>query len=135
MIGRVIVMEPVQYQRWLSGDGGGGVAAVRGEAPETAGARLFQQQRCQTCHVAEGVGTGPTLQGLFGKAVLLQDGETVIADESYIRESILNPAAKVVAGYYPIMPTYQGQIDEEGLMQLLAYIKSLGHSEEMRGER
>ena len=71
-------------------------------------------------------GRGPSLVGLFGKSVTLQNGQTVVADETYLRESILRPAAKVVAGYQPIMPAYEGQIGEEGLLQLIAEIKSLG---------
>jgi cytochrome c oxidase subunit 2 len=78
---------------------------------------------------------GPSLAGLYGKPVPLQTGETVIADEDYIRESILNPHAKIVAGYQPLMPTYQGQVSEEGLLQLIAYIRSLGENGEMRAER
>jgi cytochrome c oxidase subunit 2 len=66
------------------------------------------------------------LDGLFGKEVQLQNGSKVIADESYIRESILNPRAKFVAGFQPIMPTFQGQVSEEQLLQLVAYIKSIG---------
>ncbi len=139
MIGRIVVMEPVQYEQWLKN--GNGPASPPGEAPEVAGARLFQEQRCVTCHGGgiAGVKLGPSLAGLFGKSVQLQNGESVIADESYIRESILNPMAKLVAGYQPIMPTYQGQINEEGLLQLIAYIRSFGktaeHAEETRAEQ
>jgi len=75
------------------------------------------------------VGRGPRLEGLFGKQVRLAGGETAVADETYVRESILNPAGKVVAGYQPIMPTYQGLVSEEGLMQLVAYIQSLAAPE------
>jgi cytochrome c oxidase subunit 2 len=128
MIGRVVVMEPVEYEQWLSG--GNGAARAPGEAPEVAGARLFQEQRCMTCHGGPigGMVLGPPLAGLFGTPVKLRNGETVIADESYIRESILNPTAKLVAGYQPLMPTYQGQISEEGVLQLIAYIRSLGQA-------
>ncbi len=134
MIGRIVVMEPVQYEQWLKN--GNGTASMLGEAPEVAGARLFQEQRCVTCHGADvgGVKLGPSLIGLFGKTVQLQSGESVTADEGYIRESILNPMAKLVAGYQPIMPTYQGQIDEEGLLQLIAYIRSPGKTAEPAGE-
>jgi cytochrome c oxidase subunit 2 len=135
MLGRVVVMEPVQYEQWLQSGTGTGAVAV-GEAPAVAGARLFKEQRCVTCHAA-GVGglvLGPSLAGLFGKAVQLQTGETVTADESYLRESILNPTAKIVVGYQPLMPTYQGQISEDELFQLIAYIRSLEQATETTGE-
>ena len=89
------------------------------------GQQLFQQLGCTTCHRSDTQGRGPNLTGVFGKPVLLDDGRTVMADENYIRESILNPGAKVVAGFKPIMPTFQGQVSEESLMALVAYVKSL----------
>jgi cytochrome c oxidase subunit 2 len=119
MIGRVVVMKPAAYQRWLSGTTGEEPPAVAGEA-------LFKQRGCVACHALQSGVMGPSLRGLFGSRVRLQSGQTVIADESYIRESILNPKAKIVAGFQPIMPTFQGQIGEEQLHQLIAYIKSLG---------
>lgn len=123
MGGRVIVMTPTQYEQWL--DGG-----VGGEPMAMAGERLFEQLGCGTCHRPEGHGRGPSLVGLFGEPVLLQTGQTVIADERYLRQSILNPGAQLVAGYPPIMPPYEGQISEEGLLQIIAYIKSLGQEDE-----
>ncbi|MCS6926318.1 MAG: cytochrome c oxidase subunit II [Candidatus Binatia bacterium] len=130
MIGKVVVMEPVQYQQWL--DGGIPGATVASGPPEARGAALFEELRCATCHreTIPGVMLGPSLAGLFGKPVRLHSGESVIADEAYIRESILNPAAKLVAGYQPLMPTYQGQVSEEGVLQLIAYIRSLGEANE-----
>jgi cytochrome c oxidase subunit 2 len=123
MIGRVVVMDPPQYEQWLKH---GGAASVNtGETAEVAGARLFQEQRCVTCHQTNGI-MAPVLQGLFGKEVKLADGQTAKVDEAYIRESILNPTAKVVAGYQPNMPTFQGQVTEDAILQLIAYIKSLG---------
>lgn len=135
MIGKVVVMEPVQYQQWL--DGGGPGATASREPLKVSGAALFEELRCGTCHreTIPGVMLGPALAGLFGKPVRLQSGETVTADEAYIRESILNPAAKLVAGYQPVMPTYQGQVSEEGLLQLISYIRSLGEANEMRAAR
>jgi cytochrome c oxidase subunit 2 len=118
MIGWIYVMEAPEYQDWLSGGAGGGSLASSGE-------KLFQQLACNTCHKTDGTGRGPALEGVFGKQVKLQDGSTVTADESYVRESVLNPRAKVVAGYQPIMPTFQGQVSEEQLLELAAYIKSL----------
>ena len=117
MIGRVIVMEPNDYQAWLTG-GGGLPMVARGE-------QLFQQLACGACHLADGTGRGPSLAGGFGRQVQLVGGTSVVADDSYIRESILLPHAKVTAGYQPTMPTYQGQVNEEGVMSLIEYIKSL----------
>jgi cytochrome c oxidase subunit II len=123
MIGRVVVMEPPQYEQWLRN--GGASSVNTGETPEVAGARLFQEQRCVTCHQTNGI-MAPVLQGLFGKEVKLVNGQTAVVNEAYIRESILNPTAKVVAGYQPNMPTFQGQVTEDAILQLIAYIKSLG---------
>jgi cytochrome c oxidase subunit 2 len=117
MIGQVVVMEPSAFQSWLAG-GASGVSLAAG------GEKLFQELNCITCHRA-GVERGPLLDGLFGSPVKLQTGETVLADEAYIRESILSPAAKIVRGYQPIMPTYEGQVTEEQILQLIAYIQSL----------
>lgn len=96
-----------------------------GESAEAAGERLFERLACGTCHGAQPGARGPALTGLFGSQVTLQSGVTIQADEAYVGESIMNPGAKVLAGYDPIMPVYQGQIDEEGLRQLTAYIRSL----------
>jgi cytochrome c oxidase subunit II len=123
MIGRIVVMDPTQYEQWLKF--GGASSVNTGETAEVAGARLFQEQRCVTCHQTNGI-MAPVLQGLFGKEVKLVSGQTAVVDEAYIRESILNPTAKVVAGYQPNMPTFQGQVTEDAILQLIAYIKSLG---------
>jgi cytochrome c oxidase subunit 2 len=117
MIGTVTVMEPAEYQAWLSGVGGQSMT-VRGE-------QLFQQLACVSCHLPDGSGRGPSLAGLFGSRVQLASGEMVMADDTYLRESILTPHAKLVNGYQPVMPTYQGQVNEEGVMSLIEYIKSL----------
>ncbi|HWO01114.1 MAG TPA: cytochrome c oxidase subunit II [Blastocatellia bacterium] len=126
MIGWIYVMEAPEYQDWLSGGAGGASLASSGE-------KLFQQLACNTCHKTDGTGRGPALEGLFGKEVKLQDGGTVTADEAYLRESVLNPRAKVVAGYQPIMPTFQGQVTEEQLLELAAYIKSLSANQGSAG--
>jgi cytochrome c oxidase subunit 2 len=118
MIGSVVVMEPADYQAWLAG----GNAS---DSPVAAGAKLFQDLACSTCHKEKEQGRGPILVNLFGKPVELQSGGSVVADESYIRESIVNPQAKVVAGFQPIMPTFQGLVSEEQLLQLIAYVRSL----------
>lgn len=122
MVGKVIVMAPAEYERWLSGD-------VSGETMVETGGRLFQQLGCHTCHKDSPDARGPSLTGIFGREVGLQDGRQVVVDENYLRESILAPNAKVVEGYQPIMPTFQGQISEDGLMQIVAYIRSLSGSE------
>ncbi len=118
MIGWVTVMEPEDYQAWLAG----GPAPA---SPAAAGEQLFTQLACSTCHKSEPGGRGPVLAGVFGSKVTLATGETVTADEDYLRESILNPTAKVVAGFQPIMPSFQGQVSEEGILQLITYLKSL----------
>ena len=119
MIGWIYVMEPQDYQNWLTGGVATGSLAENGE-------KLFQDLACTNCHKADGKGRCPSLVGLFGKTVQLAGGGTVKADEAYIRESILQPSAKVVAGYQPIMPTFQGLVTEEGVLQLVEYVKSLG---------
>ncbi len=119
MAGWVYVMDPVEYEKWLSG-------AVSGESMVEAGEKLFHQLGCYSCHRADLAGRGPALDGVFGSTVLLRNGEKLLADEAYLRESILNPQAKIVAGYRTQMPTFQGQISEEGLLQVIAYLKSLG---------
>jgi cytochrome c oxidase subunit II len=118
MIGRVVVMEPAEYQQWL-GEGASTVSIT------DAGAQLFERLGCAICHRPDGKGQGPALAGRFGKTVKLQDGRTVTVDEGYLRESILNPNAKITAGYPPVMPTFKGLIDEQGIMQIIAYLKSL----------
>jgi cytochrome c oxidase subunit 2 len=122
MIGRVVVMEPAEYQAWLSESGG---TAAPGVSMEEAGHKLFEKLGCAACHRSAGGANGPNLVGLFGRSVKLNDGRTVVANDTYLRESILNPPADVVAGYQPIMPTFKGLVNEESLLQLISYIKSL----------
>jgi cytochrome c oxidase subunit II len=118
MIGQVVVLEPAQYESWLSGGGASGSLAANGQS-------LFLQLGCNTCHRLDTQGRGPNLVGIFGKPVQLEDGRTVIADENYVRESILNPSAKIVSGFKPIMPVFQGLVSEEQVNALIAYVKSL----------
>jgi cytochrome c oxidase subunit 2 len=125
MIGRVVVLEPAEYERWLY------ERADRSMALQ--GRQLFQKLQCVTCHNTEANNRAPNLEGLFGKRVALEDGRTVLADEAYIRESILYPARKVRAGWRPIMPSFKaeftrpdGTIDEQQLVHLIAFVKSLG---------
>jgi cytochrome c oxidase subunit 2 len=119
MGGWVTVMEPSDYAAWLSDSSGGSAD------PVVAGEKLFIEKACITCHVPNGTGRAPSLNGMYGAQVLLADGSTVSADEAYVRESILVPNAKIVAGYQPLMPTFQGQLTEEQIISLTAYIKSL----------
>jgi len=118
MIGTVTVLEPAQYQAWLQGGGLEGTLAQRG-------AKLFNDLACSTCHVDTGQGRGPSLKGIIGTTVDLQSGDTVTVDEAYLRESILNSQAKVVKGFQPLMPTFQGLISEENLVALIEHVKSM----------
>jgi cytochrome c oxidase subunit 2 len=118
MVGEVVVMEPTEYQVWLSGGRAEGSLASAGE-------KLFQDLACNTCHLSEGQGRGPLLHGLFGKMQAQQSGETLLVDEAYLRESILNPSAQITAGFQPIMPAFQGLVSEEQLLALVEYVKSL----------
>jgi cytochrome c oxidase subunit 2 len=119
MIGSVIVMQPTDFDNWLSGNSSQ-------QAPAAAGQQLYETLGCVSCHGAAGEGgRGPALAGVFGSQVFLTTGRAIKADEGYIRESIVNPQAKLVNGFGPIMPTFQGQVSEEQLMQILAFIKSL----------
>ncbi|HEX8253814.1 MAG TPA: cytochrome c oxidase subunit II [Thermoanaerobaculia bacterium] len=118
MVGWVEVMEPTEYQRWLAGGSEGSLASQ--------GEKLFEKYACNTCHTNTAGARGPNLAGLYGKTRTLVDGRSVVADENYIRESILNPQAKIAAGFQPIMPTFQGQVNEDDLIRLLAYVRTLG---------
>src|SRR5579862_7289961 len=121
MIGSIIVLEPAQYEAWMSGGS---------NAPmSTGGEKIFAELGCAACHQADSQGRGPSLQGVFGKPVQLADGRTVTVDENYIRESILDPGSKVVSGFRPVMPTFQGLVSEEQLNALVAYVKSLSPAE------
>jgi len=118
MGGQVVVMKAAEYEQWL-----------RTGAPEeslvAAGGRLFQQLGCSGCHSQNSIARAPLLNGVYGKPVPLQSGQVVVADERYIRDSILLPQKDVVAGYAPVMPPFQGRISEEELLQIIAYIRFL----------
>ena len=124
MIGSVTVLELSEYESWLSGRAVGTSTAKMGES-------LFQRLGCASCHRPDGAVPAPSLVGLFGSKVALEGGRTVVADEGYIRESIIDPRAKIVAGYQPVMPTYRGLISEDGILQIIAYLKS---AEQGKGE-
>ncbi|HLB92290.1 MAG TPA: cytochrome c oxidase subunit II [Terriglobales bacterium] len=119
MGGDIIVMEPQDYALWMAG-------GALNPLPET-GKALFASLGCSTCHRSDvqGESRGPDLAGLYNKPVKLEDGRTVIADENYVRESILDPTAKIVSGFKPVMPTFQGIVNDDQLNALVAYIKSL----------
>lgn len=122
MGGRIVVMTPADYQRWLrAGSTSTGMAA--------AGAERFRQYGCSGCHGDSATVHAPKLEGVFGKPVRLADGTAVVADERYIRDSVLLPTKEIVAGYPPIMPSFQGQIGEQELLEIIAYIKSLAKDE------
>jgi cytochrome c oxidase subunit II len=118
MIGNVVVMEPSAYQAWLSGGTTEGTLSQRGE-------RLFSELACNTCHLDTGKGRGPSLSNIVGKPVELADGSTVTVDEGYLRESIINSQAKIVKGFQPLMPAFQGLVSEDNLVALVEYVKSL----------
>lgn len=116
MIGRVVVMEPAAYQQWLTSGPISPTVRDEGEA-------LLEKYACITCH---GTGRAPAFAGVFGSQVKLADGTTVTADEEYVRESILDPATKIVAGYDALMPSFRGQIKEDEIMKIISYLKKAG---------
>jgi cytochrome c oxidase subunit 2 len=118
MIGSVIAMEPSDYERWLAGGQPVATLAKTGE-------QVFAEKTCNTCHKNTSGALGPSLDGVFGSVREFGDGTSTVADENYIRESILEPRARLVQGYQALMPTFQGQVDEEELVLLIEYIKSL----------
>ena len=118
MIGKVTVLSEPDYEAWLAGGRSTGSVVQNGE-------KLFTDLACITCHKADSSGRGPTLIGVFGNPVTLADGRTVTADENYLRESIMNSQAKIVQGFQPLMPAFQGMVSEENVLQLIAYIKTL----------
>ena len=122
MIGTIEVMTPTDYAQWLRDN-------APAESMAQIGQQLFARLGCDTCHLADGTGSGPALQGRFGKQVTLRDGQNRVMDEAYIRQSILDPASLPLPNYQPVMPTFRGQVNEEQILQLIAYIKSLGSQE------
>ena len=117
MVGDIVVLAPAQYEAWMNGGSTGPLSAT--------GEKIFAELGCSTCHRTDTQGRGPNLQGVFGRPVQLEDGRTVTADENYVRECILDPGAKRVKGFQPIMPTFQGLVSEEQVNALVAYIKSI----------
>ena len=121
MLGRVVVMEPAAFARWL--DSG---SSVPGLAQQ--GFALFREHGCSGCHAAGSTVHAPQLDGLLGSTVHLQDGRTLVADENYVRDSILAPDKDIVAGFAPIMPSFAGQLSEEQIEALIAYLRSTGET-------
>ena len=120
MIGRVVVMEPAEYERWLN----------TGESTQSitlAGERLFRERGCSGCHSVNSKFHAPLLEGFYGKSAPLETGELVAVNERYVRDSILLPGKEIAKGYQNIMPSYAGQLSEEEIMQLIAYLKSIGN--------
>lgn len=119
MTGKVVVMPKADYQKWLT-------SGEQSENPAREGARLFRQFGCSGCHAGSRVVRAPSLVGLYGSVVPLEGGKTIVADDQYLRDSILLPNSQVVSGYDPVMPSYQGKLSEDELFSLVAYLKSLG---------
>ena len=118
MIGEIVAMTPDEYERWTAGSTSGASLAQNGE-------RLFASMGCNACHSGNAAARGPSLAGVYGSKLKLANGSEVLVNDAYLRDAILNPSQHVTAGYAPIMPTYQGQISEEGLIDLVEYLKSL----------
>ena len=119
MIGTITVQEPADFQAWLNN-------TTRDTSPAVAGGRLFSVLGCASCHAQSAQARGPSLEGIYGKQETLDNGQKVLVDDAYIHESILQPNAKRVAAYEAVMPTFQGQVNEEQISELIAYIKSIG---------
>jgi cytochrome c oxidase subunit 2 len=121
MVGSIVVLEPAEYQTWLRSHAEGSMALE--------GRKLFLHYQCISCHANDAMARGPSLEDLYQREVTLRDGRRVLADETYLRKSIVNPDADVVAGFEPIMPSFQGQISEEELLKLVAFLKTLRHGQ------
>jgi len=118
MIGEITAMTPDDYKKWTQDSTSGMSLAQNGE-------RLFASMGCNACHSGNAAARGPSLAGVYGSKLQLANGSQVLVNEAYLRDAILNPSQHVTAGYAPIMPTYQGQISEDGLIDLVEYLKTL----------
>jgi cytochrome c oxidase subunit 2 len=119
MIGEVVVQTPEDYTHWLSRSSSNSEAARRGQA-------RFVRYGCSGCHVGNAAVRAPRLEGIFGRPVPVEGGKFLVADETYLRDSILLPTQHVAAGYAPVMPSYAGVVTEADLLDLVAYLQSLG---------
>jgi cytochrome c oxidase subunit II len=117
MIGRIVVMEPAEYQQWLA-------SGESGESIALEGRRLFRDRGCSGCHEGSKAIHAPPLEGVYGKQVPLASGEIVTADDQYLRDSILLPGKQISAGYENIMPSFTGHISEAEIMKIIAYLKA-----------
>ncbi len=123
MITKVKVVPEAEYEKWILDGGDLGGANM---PPAELGAKVFEQKGCGACHTTDGTAKiGPSLKGLYGSSKTFESGESVPADDNYIRESINVPAAKVVKGFPPVMPSFQGQINDKQMDALIEYIKTL----------
>jgi cytochrome c oxidase subunit 2 len=122
MIGRVVVMQPQAYENWLK-------TGEQTESIVRAGERLFHDRGCSGCHAVNSQFHAPLLQGLYRNPVPLANGTVVTADDQYLRDSILQPAKQITAGYDNIMPSFSGHLSEQEIMQLIAYVKAIGQQE------
>jgi len=118
MVGEVTVLKPDDYKKWLQQSNSGMSLAQNGE-------RLFASMGCNSCHSGTAAARGPNLAGVYGAKLTLTDGSQVLVNDAYLRDAILNPSQHVTAGFAPIMPTYQGQISEDGLIDLVEFIKNM----------
>jgi cytochrome c oxidase subunit 2 len=118
MIGEVTVLSPADYEKWTQESTSGMSLAQNGE-------RLFASMGCNACHSGNAAARGPNLAGVYGSKLQLTNGSEVLVNDAYLRDAILNPSQHITAGYSPIMPTYQGQVSEDGLIDLVEYVKSL----------
>jgi cytochrome c oxidase subunit II len=118
MIGWVYVMSPTDYAAWLAG-------GTKNESMAQMGGRLFSQLGCVACHTSDSAGRGPSLAGIYGTTQKMRDGNSKTVDEALIHQAIVNPNSMMLPNYPPIMPSFQGQVNEEQVLQLIAYIKSL----------
>lgn len=118
MIGEVTVLTPEDYKKWTQ-------TSTSGMSLSQNGERLFASMGCNSCHSGNAAARGPSLAGVYGSTLQLANGGQVRVTDAYLRDAILNPSQHITAGYAPIMPTYQGQISEEGLIDLVEYIKTL----------
>jgi cytochrome c oxidase subunit 2 len=125
MRGHVVVMSPEDFSKWQSSGSTGLAEAPGGSTMSSAGQKLFVTLGCVSCHGTGSPVRAPSLFGLYGTQVGLSDGRTVLADENYLRESILYPSAKIVMGYPAVMPSFQGVVSESQLNELVAFLKSL----------
>src|SRR5438105_1419445 len=115
MGGSIVVMEPAQFARWLT-------AHAQGPDMAAQGRTLFTEYGCSGCHGANAVIHAPNLAGIWGKPVPLANGTTVVADERYVRDSILAPSKEIAAGYPDLMPSFAGRIGEDEILDLVAYV-------------